>query len=357
MLVYIAKNIVNNKVYIGITKRNLEKRVYEHLYSSNIPNKYLTIRFYNSIRKYGKDNIKWDILCECNSVEELLKKEEYFINLYDSTNPDKGYNMLKSSTFLDYKHTKEFKDNLSLLKTDVKSKNRRGVPGSSNYFGVVYIKTSGKWSSRITINKKLIFISNSNSEVEAAVQYDLYIINNNLDRKRNFSDEELNKLLITNNISYREKNINKTSNYYGVSFNNKSKRWNSQVWVDGKTKHIGSFNNEEDAAIAYNKFIIDNNLDLSLNDVDMSKEPISSKFFIKRGKYFGVSKKKTRFVAQIRHNKKHIYIGSYPTEEDAAKAYDDYIDLHKINKSKNFTNESLIYLMYFDNYQKSSFIL
>jgi group I intron endonuclease len=160
MLVYIAKNIVNNKVYIGITKRNLEKRVYEHLYSSNIPNKYLTIRFYNSIRKYGKDNIKWDILCECNSVEELLKKEEYFINLYDSTNPDKGYNMLKSSTFLNYKHTKEFKDNLSLLKTDVKSKNRRGVPGSSNYFGVVYIKTSGKWSSRITINKKLIFISN-----------------------------------------------------------------------------------------------------------------------------------------------------------------------------------------------------
>ena len=57
MLVYIA-NIVNNKVYIGITKRNLEKRVYEHLYSSNIPNKYLTIRFYNSIRKYGKDALK-----------------------------------------------------------------------------------------------------------------------------------------------------------------------------------------------------------------------------------------------------------------------------------------------------------
>lgn len=344
MLVYIAKNIANNKVYIGITKRILEKRIYEHLYSSNIPNKYSTIRFYNSIRKYGIDNIKWDVLCECYSIEELLKKEEYFINSYDSTNPDKGYNMLKSSTFLDYKHTKEFKDNLSLLKTDVKNKSRKGIPGSSNYFGVVYIKTSGKWSSRITINKKLIFISNSNSEIESAVQYDLYIINNNLDRKRNFSNDELNKLLITNNISYKEKNINKTSNFYGVSFNNKSQRWNSQIWIDGKPKHIGSFSDEEDAAIAYNKFIISNKLDFNLNNVNMSKEPIESKFFVKRGKYFGVSKKKTRFIAQVRYNKKNIYIGSYPTEEDAAKAYDDYIDSYKINKNKNFTNDSLIYL-------------
>lgn len=357
MLVYIARNIVNGKVYIGITKRTLEKRIYEHLYSSSIPDKYLKIRFYNSIRKYGKDNIKWDILSECNSIEELLKKEEYYIELYDSTNPEKGYNMLKSSTFLNYKHTKEFKDNLSLLKTDVKNNGRKGIPGSSNYFGVVYVKTSGKWSSRITIDKKLIFISNSDSEIEAAAQYDLYIINNNLNRKRNFSNEDLNKLLVTNNISYREKNINKTSNFYGVSFNNSSKRWNSQCWINGKAKHIGSFSSEEDAAIAYNKYIIDNKLNFNLNNIDIDKTPIESKFLVKRGKYFGVSKKKTRFIAQVRHNKKHIYIGSYPTEEDAAKAYDDYIDLHKINKTKNFTNESLIYLMNFNNYLKSNFII
>lgn len=301
MLVYIAKNIVNNKVYIGITKRTLEKRIYEHLYSSNIPDKYLTIRFYNSIRKYGKENIKWDILYECSSIEELLKKEEYFIRLYDSTNPEKGYNMLKSSTFFNYRHTKEFKDNLSLLKTDVKHSGRKGVPGSSNYLGVVYIKTSGKWSSRITIDKKLIFISNSDSEIESAVQYDLYIINNNLNRKRNFSNEELNELLVTNNISYKEKNINKTSKFYGVSFNNSSKRWNSQCWINGKPKHIGSFSSEEDAAIAYNKYIIDNKLNFNLNDVDINKTPIESKFLVKRGKYFGVSKKKTRFIAQVRH--------------------------------------------------------
>ena len=142
-----------------------------------------------------------------------------------------------------------------------------------------------------------------------------------------------------------------------MSFNNNSKRWNSQCWINGKPRHIGSFSSEEDAAIAYNKYIIDNKLDFNLNNVDVSKTPIESKFFVKRGKYFGVSKKKTRFIAQVRHNKTHIYIGSYATEEDAAKAYDDYIDLHKINKIKNFTNESLIYLIDFNNYLKSSFII
>ena len=167
MIVYISKNVLNNKVYIGITKRSLKKRKYEHIYSAFYRLYNYSIRFYNSIRKYGVEAFEWNQLFECSSINELLVKEEYYISLYDSTNPDKGYNMLSSSTFLNYKHTQDFKDNLSIIKTDKKSKNP-----SSDYLGVVFIKTSNMWSTRMTIDKKLIFISNSYSEVEAAVQHD-----------------------------------------------------------------------------------------------------------------------------------------------------------------------------------------
>jgi hypothetical protein len=206
------------------------------------------------------------------------------------------------------------------------------------------------WSSRITIDKKLIFISNSCSEIEAAVQYDLYIINNKLNRERNFNDSDINKLIKLYNIEYKIKNINKTSKFKGVSFNNKSKRWNAQLWINNKPKHIGSFIEEEDAAIAYNQYIIDNNLNLELNDIEM-RNVYNSKYSIKRGKYFGVSYKKSngKFTSAIRQGGRTIFIGYYNTDIEAARAYDEYLDLHNIDKSKNFTNdkknENVIYKM------------
>src|ERR1035437_2151742 len=116
MIVYISRNILNNKVYIGITKRTLQKRKYEHIYSAFYKRYNYSIRFYSSIRKYGVEAFEWNELCRCSTIEDLLEKEEYYISLYDSTNPTKGYNMLKSSTFQGYKHTQEFKDNLSIIK-------------------------------------------------------------------------------------------------------------------------------------------------------------------------------------------------------------------------------------------------
>jgi hypothetical protein len=43
-----------------------------------------------------------------------------------------------------------------------------------------------------------------------------------------------------------------TSQYKGVYFNKKSKKWISQRRIDGKTKYFGSFNTEIEAAIAFN---------------------------------------------------------------------------------------------------------
>jgi len=52
MIVYLSKNILNNKVYIGITTRTLEKRKYEHIYSAFYKLYNYKIRFYNSIKTH-----------------------------------------------------------------------------------------------------------------------------------------------------------------------------------------------------------------------------------------------------------------------------------------------------------------
>lgn len=79
----------NNKIYIGKTQKDFNIRLRSHKYGS----KYLKNYLYNAIRLYGWDNIKIEILCECETKEELNEKEIEFINKFDTTNPNKGYNL------------------------------------------------------------------------------------------------------------------------------------------------------------------------------------------------------------------------------------------------------------------------
>ena len=57
-----------------------------------------------------------------------------------------------------------------------------------------------------------------------------------------------------------------SSSYRGVSkYNNK---WRSRISINGERISLGLYNSEEEAAIAYNNFIIDNNLDYLLNIIN-----------------------------------------------------------------------------------------
>ncbi len=56
------------------------------------------------------------------------------------------------------------------------------------------------------------------------------------------------------------KKQNTTSQYKGVYFNKQKQKWFSRCKINGKTRWIGSFDNEVDAGIAYNNFCIKNKL-------------------------------------------------------------------------------------------------
>lgn len=77
----------NGKVYIGITSQKPEYRWKNgNGYKKNK-------HFYRAILKYGWDNIKHEIICQSPmSAAQAGAVEKSFIKLYDSTNPDKGYN-------------------------------------------------------------------------------------------------------------------------------------------------------------------------------------------------------------------------------------------------------------------------
>lgn len=77
----------NGKVYIGITQQRPSKR-----WGSGVNYDYNT-HFINAIKKYGWNNFTHEILFEGLSKQEAIEKEKELIQLYDSSNRKKGYNI------------------------------------------------------------------------------------------------------------------------------------------------------------------------------------------------------------------------------------------------------------------------
>lgn len=60
---------------------------------------------------------------------------------------------------------------------------------------------------------------------------------------------------------------NNTSGYRGVTFNKQRNKWLSVVKICNKAISLGSFDTAKEAGIAFNKYITDNNLEHTINEV------------------------------------------------------------------------------------------
>lgn len=83
MQIYKITNLINGKIYIG--KDTVSDKNY---YGSGLLIK-------RAINKHGIENFKKEILEECNNNDELCIREKYWIEKYNSTNSQIGYNISK----------------------------------------------------------------------------------------------------------------------------------------------------------------------------------------------------------------------------------------------------------------------
>lgn len=86
-IIYMAKNKINNKIYIGQTTRAISERIGE--YKKGLGNQHIN----NAINKYGWDNLEFTIIDSANTINELNNKEIQYIKQYNSNNKDYGYNI------------------------------------------------------------------------------------------------------------------------------------------------------------------------------------------------------------------------------------------------------------------------
>ena len=94
MLIYCITNLLSGKKYVGQTVQTIEKRFSRHCWNSTLQRAAMPISL--AIKKYGKENFKIELLCECFTQEELNEMEIYHtINI--GTFCPSGYNLRAGS--------------------------------------------------------------------------------------------------------------------------------------------------------------------------------------------------------------------------------------------------------------------
>jgi len=122
MIIYKTTNLINGKIYIGKDKYNNP----EYFGSGFILKK--------SIKKYGIENFKKEILETCNSDEELNEREKYWIFLYQSFKREIGYNLTKGGTggdtILDKEKRKQINEKRKQINSLLTKEERSKIFGS-----------------------------------------------------------------------------------------------------------------------------------------------------------------------------------------------------------------------------------
>ena len=110
------------------------------------------------------------------------------------------------------------------------------------------------------------------------------------------------------------------SKYKGVTINGAG-HWTSLKTFNGKSYNIGVFDTEEEAKIAH---------DLATEEWCIERQKLIKESRSSKHKGVAFNKSKKKWEAFIRMNGKHIYLGTYKTEDEAVQARDKGIANYSI---------------------------
>lgn len=105
--VYVIKNCINDKVYVGQTKNSIEQRFNEHLYASMKKN--TTNKLYMAMKELGKENFYIELLTECKDVD-MNKYEQLYVEKFNSIK--QGYNTVYHCSSISNSSNTELEDKI-----------------------------------------------------------------------------------------------------------------------------------------------------------------------------------------------------------------------------------------------------
>ena len=129
------------------------------------------------------------------------------------------------------------------------------------------------------------------------------------------------------------------SKYVGVSWHKQGKKWNSAIRIDGKSKNLGLYHDEKEAARIYDEqaillgkpvnFPLHEGMEQAVKRAPMRKEVFKMPNVNRPSKYVGVtwSKNDKKWQAAMKIAGKRKGLGLFRDEKEAARTYDEQATL------------------------------
>lgn len=166
--VYRIINKINNKVYIGSTIDS-ERRKLEHLSQLN-RGVHINTYLQRSYDKHGKDAFIFDVIEEGLENGELLKKEQHYIDLFNSSNSNFGYNI---SPYANQPDGRKYIKVFVVAQRDMMKDNRLSVNAMAFLFNMqCYIE---QYTNKITKPNGASF---TNSELQKITTLGIRVLSN-----------------------------------------------------------------------------------------------------------------------------------------------------------------------------------
>lgn len=171
----------------------------------------------------------------------------------------KHYGKIPENIEIDHADLNKLNNSLSNLRAAKRSNNMmnrekfNGDKYTSNFKGLAFRNeySTSYWRVRLYHDKNYIHVGNFTNEIAAANAYNHYA--------KIYHGE----FALLNDVeymddweSYRVIKPDKSSKYNGV-VNLKNGKWRATIWINGKTKQIGHFDSEIDAAVAREEYAIE----------------------------------------------------------------------------------------------------
>ncbi len=150
----------SGRKYVGLTRLTMAKRWNQHLFNAKRKPGKGCHHFWNAIRKYGKGAFSHEVLETCRDLAVANLAEECWIELFDTMNPEKGFNLMKGGLHVPHP-VQRLKDrpgfvekcrlnSSHLQRPDVRAKNRAVVqsPEFRVRIGVIAREAAGRPGSK-----------------------------------------------------------------------------------------------------------------------------------------------------------------------------------------------------------------
>jgi len=134
-------------------------------------------------------------------------------------------------------------DKISSIGRKVKGKILKLQINSSGYYSISLCKDNKVSTKMIHQLVAIAFLKHNPNGLNLVVNHiDFNKLNNSVS----------NLEIITNRENTNRTHLKSISDFVGVTWNKQMKKWQSQIFINGKNKYLGSFDSEKEASEAYN---------------------------------------------------------------------------------------------------------